>query len=510
MINRAVDTGSYVELGLDDDAIPRTVDVDLQRTLTDHPHFIRGGKGVQQVKRILLATSVACRSVGYLQGMNYIASFLLLTFMESCGGADGDDGATANTYTNDLLLEEHVYTVLSHLVTDVLPGYFTADLPLLLKDTSILTKLIKATDPGLHKHLQQLGLDLTLLTPQWSLTCFTTGLPWPTVRHILDLLLYTTASKPSTARNGHHSGGAGILLYAQLGILNSCRDIIVETDSMCRAITSIRQKCCTMTWNDITKGAGLSLNSFLDVGTLRREVGRMNRTDMVSGQVKDETTTPERKRSRSEDAGGGGGGDEVQAEAEEEQTTTRSSFTMFATPQAKKRRTALEKFAVKNGIERDDDAGKFLFSAKKGNGLVDAAEGFFKFAQELMTPTPAKAKAKAKIRAEEDSSTNNSNVIKKEDGGDGGEMKEMKTVSFALNKNDNSDSSDKENAGFMSPNRVGFEMTPVKSNRKSTTGKKTKLGRREQTPHRTAHFFTSPTIGGSDSPGLMSPVRAMR
>ena len=74
------------------------------------------------------------------------------------------------------------------------------------------------------------------------------------------------------------------------------------------------------------------------------------------------------------------------------------------TPMTKKRLTALESFAMKNGIERNDPEGKYLFGAtqrdaingKSGNanggGIIDAAEGFFKKVNEMMTPTPAKKK----------------------------------------------------------------------------------------------------------------------
>ena len=69
----------------------------------------------------------------------------------------------------------------------------------------------------------------------------------------------------------------------------------------------------------------------------------------------------------------------------------------------KKRRTALESFAQRNGITRDQPEGQFLFEPARDEreksdgtaakiGFIDKAEGFFRFAAELMTPTPAKKK----------------------------------------------------------------------------------------------------------------------
>ena len=477
-IDKCVADEDYNELELTDKSIPRTIDVDLLRTLPDHPMFLpvtatsassstsSPNPNLASLKRILLAVAVNKPAIGYLQGMNYIAAFLFLTFQP--------------TTPDPADLEAAVYTVLSHVTSTALPGYFTANLPSLLSDTTVLTKLLAATDPALSSHLTSLGLDLTLLTPQWSLTCFVTGLPWPTVSHIFDLLLFTTAS--------HRSGAAGVFLHAQLGVLTACKPALMTTNSMCRAITTIRATCATLNVAEIGRGAGLSLHSFTDVAKLRKEVARMNRTDMVSGEVAPEPVLAgKREREESTD------------EAEAREASERTSFTMFATPMTKKRRTALEKFAVKNGIERDDPEGKFLFGQKKGGGLVDAAEGFFKFAQDLMTPTPA-ARAGGGGRKEELIS---GQVLFAEKGGGGGQ----KGVSFAS-------SCDKENSRtpFLSPNSKGFEMTPVKSARSGLGGKSTpRRGatpkQRVATPYRAAHFFTSPEPVAAS---IMSPVSKMR
>ena len=77
----------------------------------------------------------------------------------------------------------HPFLLLSLTLCQPSPSsrrYFTQSLPNLLLDTDILTSLVKATDPELHEHMSGLGLELTLLCPQWFLTGFVTGLPWPT------------------------------------------------------------------------------------------------------------------------------------------------------------------------------------------------------------------------------------------------------------------------------------------------------------------------------------------
>lgn len=94
-------SGDYGQLEFADASLVRTIDVDLQRTLTDHPQFKEGG-GAEMLKRVLLCTALTVPDVGYLQGMNFLGAFLHLTFPEAT--------------SQELVL------VLSTMVTKVLPG----------------------------------------------------------------------------------------------------------------------------------------------------------------------------------------------------------------------------------------------------------------------------------------------------------------------------------------------------------------------------------------------------
>jgi hypothetical protein len=94
-------SGDYGPLEFADASLVRTIDVDLQRTLTDHPQFKEGG-GAEMLKRVLLCTALTVPDVGYLQGMNFLGAFLHLTFPEAT--------------SQELVL------VLSTMVTKVLPG----------------------------------------------------------------------------------------------------------------------------------------------------------------------------------------------------------------------------------------------------------------------------------------------------------------------------------------------------------------------------------------------------
>ena len=501
-------SGDYGPLSLRDASIPRTIDVDLQRTLPDHPLFARpgGASTVFRLKTILLSVAAAVPAVGYLQGMNYLCAFVYLLFYEEVH----DDDAPPSSLDSD------VYAVLTSIVTLALPGYFSQGLTSLLSDTVTLTSLIKHTDPDLSHHLAALGLDLTLLLPQWSLTMLTTSLPWQTVARVWDLLLFAAAG-------GKSGGGAGVLLFAELGILGHSRTLAMNTGSLCRAVTGIREAATGVTFGDIAAGAGLSVRSFLDAGGLREEVERMGRREVGRGGGKRGGGKRGREEEEEEWTGEGDGRSEERETERKAAERGGPAPPNVATPMTKKRRSALERFAVKNGITKTQPEGRFLFGKKKGGGVVDAAEGFFAYAKERMTPTPAKKTGGAGGggggKMEETNGARQVLFAEAAAAGDK-EPEKKKGVSFAK-------IADKENAGdgshaggFLSPNSRGFEMTPVKPRGFATTpvnssskggAAATRSGGngkvRAGTPFRAPHFFTSPEQGGR---GVMSPVSKMR
>ena len=147
--------------------ILHTIDVDLERTMPDHPFFRSGGEGIASLKRILLAVAIkdvratkddyerrfsklypltrrptrhlSQPGIGYLQGMNFLCAFILLTFR-----LDDD---------TDSDLERDTFDVLKSIVTKLLRGYYAPGLTQLLGDTEVLRQLVAKTDPKLHSHL---------------------------------------------------------------------------------------------------------------------------------------------------------------------------------------------------------------------------------------------------------------------------------------------------------------------------------------------------------------------
>ena len=95
-------------------------------------------------------------TVGYCQGMNLVASTLLLVF--------------AN--------EEEAFWVLCAIIESILPEGFFA--PSLLPSRAcplVLLDFVKEHLPKLYAHMRELGVDLTAICFSWFLSLFTDCLP---------------------------------------------------------------------------------------------------------------------------------------------------------------------------------------------------------------------------------------------------------------------------------------------------------------------------------------------
>ena len=95
-------------------------------------------------------------TVGYCQGMNLVASTLLLVF--------------AN--------EEEAFWVLCAIIERILPEDFFA--PSLLPSRAcplVLLDFVREHLPKLYAHLRELGVDLTAICFSWFLSLFTDCLP---------------------------------------------------------------------------------------------------------------------------------------------------------------------------------------------------------------------------------------------------------------------------------------------------------------------------------------------
>ena len=163
----------------DGGGVVREIDKDVGRTMPLNMFFGGDGVGVQKLRRVLIAYSrcvppsffvcpgvwgamlTAARhrrnpAVGYCQGMNLVASTLLLVHAD----------------------EEEAFWVLVALVERILPdGFFS---PTLLPSRAcplVLLDYVQESMPKLAAHLVELAIDLPAICFSWFLSLFTDCLP---------------------------------------------------------------------------------------------------------------------------------------------------------------------------------------------------------------------------------------------------------------------------------------------------------------------------------------------
>ncbi|KAG0232518.1 hypothetical protein BGW42_008138 [Actinomortierella wolfii] len=134
---------------------------------------------IQSLRRVLLAFSLHCPSIGYCQSLNYIAGMLLL-FME----------------------EEHAFWTLSVITQNFLPeGMYDVTMEGANIDQAVLMTLVmerlphiwaKFSNGATHVELEEgAGLPtITLVTSHWFLTLFINILPVESVLRVWDCFFY--------------------------------------------------------------------------------------------------------------------------------------------------------------------------------------------------------------------------------------------------------------------------------------------------------------------------------
>ena len=136
---------------------------DLHRTLPNHSMFRDSETGGQaKLQRILSAYAVRDPDCGYVQGMGFIVSMLLVTGIEE----------KLAFYTISQLMSDKPHPVTKepnpyHLRRLYLPGF-----PELKKMQFILSGLLEKFLPDLNAHFQKEGVDSSISASQWFLTLF--------------------------------------------------------------------------------------------------------------------------------------------------------------------------------------------------------------------------------------------------------------------------------------------------------------------------------------------------
>ncbi|KAI5981945.1 rab-GTPase-TBC domain-containing protein [Pisolithus albus] len=171
------------------------IEKDIGRTMPLNIFFGGDGAGVNKLHRVLTAYSRRNPIVGYCQGMNLVASTLLLVHAD----------------------EEEAFWVLCAIVEHILPEEFFS--PSLLPSRAcplVLLDYVQEFLPKLFAHLSVLGVDLPAICFSWFLSLFTDCLPIETLFRVWDVFLVD---------------GLDVLFRVALAILRSSEQELLQCES---------------------------------------------------------------------------------------------------------------------------------------------------------------------------------------------------------------------------------------------------------------------------------------
>eukprot|EP01125_Pyxidicula_operculata_P021423 TRINITY_DN8245_c0_g1_i1.p1 TRINITY_DN8245_c0_g1~~TRINITY_DN8245_c0_g1_i1.p1 ORF type:complete len:833 (-),score=150.50 TRINITY_DN8245_c0_g1_i1:72-2570(-) len=137
---------------------------DINRTFPEHPVF-KSQEGQKALYNVLYAFSIKYPTIGYTQGMNFVAGYLLL-----------------------MMEEELAFKFTTVIAEFLIPGYYCNNFPDLRSDVQVIINLVQDLLPDLYQHLVDLGISYSLntLVTKWLIRLFINILPMPCVLAIWD------------------------------------------------------------------------------------------------------------------------------------------------------------------------------------------------------------------------------------------------------------------------------------------------------------------------------------
>ncbi|XP_052782027.1 growth hormone-regulated TBC protein 1-A-like [Mya arenaria] len=153
--------------------LKETITMDIHRTFPDNMYFMSETDSRSLRKplyNILVAIGHRNGTVGYCQGMNFIAGLLLLIMRD-------EDKR-----------EEKVFWLMDTLLNNILPDYYHPNMEAVKLDQEVLGDLVKWKCPELWQHLEDQGVHWCLVGMKWFICLFADVLPTDTVLRIWDCL----------------------------------------------------------------------------------------------------------------------------------------------------------------------------------------------------------------------------------------------------------------------------------------------------------------------------------
>ena len=147
-----------------------------------------GDKMWDALKHVLLAFAAHDPATGYVQSMNFICAFFLLSGMD----------------------EENAFWCLDGLVNRIVPGYFTEGMAKAMEDQRVFSRVVNKIEPELGVHLDALGADnivSAITSSQWLLTLFVNVLPTRCTFRVWDRVIESGHRAPLFAASCALLGG---------------------------------------------------------------------------------------------------------------------------------------------------------------------------------------------------------------------------------------------------------------------------------------------------------------
>ena len=164
------------------------------------------------------AARTSAETSGYVQGMNYLAGFLLCVY----DGEREDD-------------EECAYWVLRCVTEDMFPGYFEPGLKTLRSDLEELDYRFSRVSEEAHDKLQSMGLAVKFFTARWLMCGLVGCAAAPIVLRVWDLLFVDADRQPRET-----------LLRCSLAILALQAPFICAAEDMNASVECIREAGSTI------------------------------------------------------------------------------------------------------------------------------------------------------------------------------------------------------------------------------------------------------------------------
>uniref|UniRef100_A0A3P9L4R6 Growth hormone regulated TBC protein 1 n=1 Tax=Oryzias latipes TaxID=8090 RepID=A0A3P9L4R6_ORYLA len=226
-----------------DPKLVETIRTDLHRTFPDNVHFRKTSNPCLQkaLYNVLLAYGHHNPAVGYCQGMNFIAGYLLII-------------------TKD---EEKSFWLMDALLGKILPDYYTPAMLGLKADQEVLGELVKVKTPRVWQVMSDHNVMWTLVVSRWFICLYIDILPVETVLRIWDCLFYE---------------GSKILFRVALTLIHHNQALIEKAQSLpdvCQAFKEIVRgplvdECHTFMQKIFSEPGSLSMTTLTKLRTTCR------------------------------------------------------------------------------------------------------------------------------------------------------------------------------------------------------------------------------------------------